>query len=80
MESVQSAGAQSVSTTRSRRSSFALERASFDANRSSLELFGNRRNSSASRSSVEFAQVPRQPTWQPNQPCQLMQKNPQMAM
>ena len=56
MESTHSLGAQSTST-RSRRSSFALERASFDANRSSLERFGQRRNSTASRASMELAQV-----------------------
>ena len=56
MESTHSMGAQSTST-RSRRSSFALERASFDANRSSLERFGQRRNSTASRASMELAQV-----------------------
>lgn len=56
-DSVQSAGVQSVSTTRSRRSSFALERASFDANRSSLEMFGKRRNSTSSCPSMDLAQV-----------------------
>ena len=55
MESRRSMGGQSGST-RSRRSSFALERASFDANRSSLERFG-KRNSTASRASLELAQV-----------------------
>ena len=44
--------------TRSRRSSFALERASFDANRSSLEAFGRSRDaSSASLASLELVQV-----------------------
>ena len=56
-DSVQSAGVQSVSTTRSRRSSFALERASFDANRSSLEMFGQRRNSTSFCPSMDLAQV-----------------------
>lgn len=52
-ESARSGGAESGST-RSRRSSFALERASFDANRSSLEAFGL---SNGRRPSVELAQV-----------------------
>lgn len=57
IDSVQSAGVQSVSTTRSRRSSFALERASFDANRSSLEMFSQRRHSTSSCPSMDLAQV-----------------------
>ncbi|CAL8467022.1 g6558 [Coccomyxa elongata] len=56
-ESARSGGAESGST-RSRRSSFALERASFDANRSSLEAFGL---SNGRRTSVELAQgLPKQ--------------------
>lgn len=54
--SVDSLGCESAST-RSRRSSFALERASFDANRSSLEAFGRRDSTSSNRPSVELAQV-----------------------
>jgi len=58
MESTLSAGAQSTSTTRSRRSSFAVERASFDANRSSLERFGQIKDSAASQPcSTELADV-----------------------
>lgn len=54
--SVESMGGESAST-RSCRSSFALERASFDANRSSLEAFGRHESSASNRPSVELAQV-----------------------
>jgi hypothetical protein len=57
MDSVRSGGADSNASTRSRRSSFALERASFDANRTSLEAFGHHRGSTASLASLELAQV-----------------------
>ena len=61
MDSERSCGADSNASTRSRRSSFALERASFDANRSSLEAFGARNASSSSVASLELAQVPHLP-------------------
>jgi hypothetical protein len=58
-DSQRSGGGDSAGT-RSRRSSFALERASFDANRSSLEAFGpSTDTSSASLVSLELVQVGR---------------------